>query len=192
MHYQKRPDGRIAVTIDSNVWNMLHDLDIELANELPARRFAIFLPREVEIELNAIPNIEGKAKLRAYVERQRSHANVVVTHIFGFARQDGGPERVGGFGFGTFQSRDEREFYAAVRERFLIGKSTKGSQLSGNEADAALGASSFSSVVLTRDARKAGPLQIAASLGGKILDMSAFENSGLPLAEAIERCYAAD
>lgn len=188
MPYRRRDDGKISVTIDSNVWNWFFDRDVRLSEALPPSRFLLFIPRHVEIELSAIP--DTKVELKAYIERETADGRVRVTATFGFARQDGGPERCGGFGFGTFQSEDERNFYGAIRERYLLGRPSKGSQLTGNEADAAVAAASLSSVVLTLDATKPGPLRAAADHGGKVFDLRAFERSDLPLAASIERYHS--
>lgn len=188
MPYKHRFDGRISVMIDSNVWNQFYELGIELIAELPASRFALFVPREIEIELAAIPDKPEKAALKGYVRQQMQAAGVTVTAIFGFATISG-PQRRGGFGFGTFQSEDQRAYYAAIRDRFLIGKPSRGSQLSHNEGDAALGAASLTSVVLTRDMRKAGPLREAIKHGGKIVDMSVYDATGPALADLIEACH---
>lgn len=189
MPYRRREDGKIAVTIDSNVWNWFFDRDVRLLEVLPSSRFLLFIPRHIEIELEAIPGT--KAELKAYIEHEAADAGVRDTATFGFAPQDGGPERHAGFGLGTFQSEDERNFYAAVRARFLLGRPTRGSKLTDNEADAAVAAASLSSVVLTLDAVKAGPLRAALDHGGKVLDMRAFERTEVPLAEFIERFHAA-
>lgn len=115
---------------------------------------------------------------------------ISVTGTLGFARQDGGPDRSGGFSFGTFQSEDESAFHAAVPERFLLRQRTKGSHLTNNEADAALASASFYSVVLKQDL-KAGPLRTALDDGGKVLDMRSFQHSGRALADYIESCHNA-
>jgi len=62
--YTRRHDGRIAVTLDNNVWNFLCNNAVDLAREFPLDRFALFIPREVEIGVQAI---SGKADLREYV-----------------------------------------------------------------------------------------------------------------------------
>ncbi|WP_242141024.1 hypothetical protein [Sphingomonas sp. TREG-RG-20F-R18-01] len=188
--YRHRTDGRIAVTIDGNVWNLLQCLDLHLATELPATKFALFIPREVQIELGAIADTSEKASLNAYIERQMSESAIDVTAVFGFARQDAGLERHGGFGFGTFQSEDAIALYAALHGPYLLNRSAKGSGLTGNEADAALAVSSLSSVVLTLDV-KPGPLRVVSDHGGKVLDMTPFGHSGLDLADLIARFYQA-
>ncbi len=189
MPYTARPNGRVAVTIDSNVWNQFFVLGFDLAVELPATRFALFLPREIEIA--AIPDRPNKVALKAYIREQMRDASVRVSAVFGFTTQTG-PQRRGGFGFGTFQSEDARAFYAAIQEPFLIEKPTRNSQLSHNEGDAALGAASLTSVVLTRDLRKAGPLRVARDHGGKLVDMTKFDRAGPSLASLIDACIAED
>uniref|UniRef100_UPI0035CBEAE5 hypothetical protein n=1 Tax=uncultured Sphingomonas sp. TaxID=158754 RepID=UPI0035CBEAE5 len=141
------------------MWNLFHALDVDLSAVLPSNRFVLFIAREIEIETIAIPNT--KPTLKAYIARQMEDAGVQVTTTFGFAREDGGLERHGGFDVGTFQSDDERGFYAAVSKLYLLGRGDRGSGLTDNEGDAALGAASLSSVVLTRDVKKAGPLRVA-------------------------------
>jgi hypothetical protein len=140
LHYQRRNDGTIAVTIDSNVWNLFHDLGLRLVLALPPERFRLFVPREIEIEIAVIPDRPNKADLKEYIRTQVVESNVRTTAVFGFAHQGDGPQRRGGFGFGTFQSEQERQFYGAIREQYLLHKPLTRSQLSRNEADAALGA----------------------------------------------------
>jgi rRNA-processing protein FCF1 len=52
--HTKRPDGKIAITLDNNVWNSLYDGQIDLAAELSSEKSAIYIPREVEIETLAL------------------------------------------------------------------------------------------------------------------------------------------
>ena len=192
MHWQyvKRSDGRIAITLDNKVWNFLFQRNVDLAAELPLDRFAIFITREVEIEKDAIPGNESKRDLRQYIARTVAMAKIETTWVFGFAREEPGPERHGGFDVGLWQSPTETEFYAAIHERFLTGKSEKKSQLSDNEGDAAVTAKSFSSIALTCERpNKPGPLSFAATHGGKVLHLDRFDASGLTLREFIEHFY---
>jgi hypothetical protein len=189
MPYLRRTDSQIAVTIDSNVWNLFHTLDVRLSEVLPNSRFLLFIPREIEIETVAIP--DSKPDLKAYISYQMQDAGVTVTAIFGFAHEGGGPERHGGFGFGTFQSEDARAYYATVRMPHLLGKGGRNSGLTDNEGDAALGAESLSSVVLTRDLKKAGPLLVALEHGGKVFDMRPYEQAIGTLADDIARYHYA-
>jgi hypothetical protein len=60
----------------------------------------------------------------------------------------------------------------------------------GNEADAAVAAKSFSSIVLTCEfPKKTGPLRFAAENGGKILYLVDFDPSQLTLKAYIEAFY---
>lgn len=167
--YQKRTDGRIAVTLDNNVWDLLFEKGIDLAIELPSPEFAIFIPREVEIESLAIP-ASSKADIKAFIVDTRARANIETTYVFGFAHEGPGPQRLGGFDVGTWQSETESEFYRAIAPRYLLGKSETKSQLTKNEGDAAVAAKSFFSIVLTCEQRqKSGPLRYAAENGGRIV-----------------------
>ena len=188
--YTKRADGKIAITLDNNVWNFLFDKKLDLASELPLDQFAISITREVEIETLAIPAHPSKIPLKDYIARTIDICQIRTTSVFGFASDGPGPQRVGGFDQGTWQSQTEAEFYAAIRDQYLIGKSEKNSQLTDNEADAAVAAKSFFSVVLTCELPKTtGPLRFASENGGKILYLRDFDQSGLLLRAYIETFY---
>jgi hypothetical protein len=181
--YKKRADGKIAVTLDNNVWHFLSQKELNLALELPPDEFAIYIPREVEIEAEKTP-----VDVKGYIARTIADCGIKTTSVFGFAREASGHQRHGGFGQGTFQSQTEREFYAAISERFLVGRREKGSGLTENEADAAIAAQSFFSIVLTCESRKVnGPLRYAADHGGKILYLDGFD----PCKQTLKACIKA-
>ncbi len=188
--FTKRPDGKIALTLDNNVWDFFFLRGFDLSAELPRDQFAIFITREVEIETAAIPADPSKDALRSYIARTIADCDIRTTSVFGFASKGSGPVRVGGWGQGTWQSSTEREFYAAIRDQYLTGRPEKRSQLTDNEADAAVGAQSFSSIVLTCErSKKTGPLRFAAEHGGKILYLSQFDSARLTLRAFIEALY---
>ena len=186
--YTGRSDGR-AVTLDNNVWDFLFARNLILLDELPCDAFALFITREVEIEGSAIPDDAVKAPLKEYIQRRIEQSGIQTTSVFGFSTP-GALQRVGGFGQGTWQSATEREFYDAIRARFLVGKKETRSRLTKNEGDAAVAAQSFFSVALTcENPDKAGPLRFAAEHGGKVLYLAGFETSGLSLKEYVIDCY---
>jgi hypothetical protein len=188
--YTKRTDGKIALTLDNNVWDFLFERGISLASELPAQEFSIFITREVEIETLAIPAKVSKTALKQYIAHTIASCEIKTTSVFGFASKGPGPQRAGGFGQGTWQSQTERDFYAAIRDRYLVGKSQTKSQLSRNEGDAAVAARSFFSIALTCESpKKSGPLRFATENGGKILYLEGFERSGLTLRAYIKAFY---
>jgi hypothetical protein len=192
MHWQytKRHDGKIAITLDNNVWDFLFLKELDLASELPLDQFAIFITREVEIEGLAIPTNASKTPIKDYISRTIVSCDIRTTSAFGFATDGPGEQRVSGFGQGTFQSQTEREFYAAISEQYLIGKCRKKSQLTGNEGDAAVAAKSFSSIVLTCELPDTkGPLHFAAEHGGKILYLEGFDRSRLTLKAYVANLY---
>lgn len=61
MAYRKRPDGKIAVSIDSNAWNKLLDAKVALATELPSDRFKLFLP----VKLKSKPIASRTLRIRS-------------------------------------------------------------------------------------------------------------------------------
>jgi hypothetical protein len=189
--FSKRKDGKIAITLDNNVWDFLFVRNIDLAAELPAGWFALYVTREVEIETLAIPDNGHKRALKAYITKTIEECRIQTTYVFGFASNDSpGPIRVGGFDQGVWQSRTESEYYAAIRERFLTGRPQRKSELSVNEGDAAIGAQSFFSIALTcENPSKNGPLRSARENGGAVLYLPDFDKSGRTLSDFIEAFY---
>ena len=188
--FTKRLDGQIAVALDNNVWNFLFDRRLNLASELPSEEFEIFIPREIEIETEAIPPKESKVALKEFIARTIAECGIKTHWVFGFSTKGSGPQRVGGFGQGTWQGKTESDFYAAINQRFLTGQPEMGSQLTRNVGDAAVAAKSFSSIVLTCESRKVnGPLRFAADNGGAILYLDTFDGTGQTLKEFIVAFY---
>lgn len=184
--YTKRSDGKIAVTLDNNVWDFLFKKDFKLWDELPESEFVIYITREVEIEWLAIPDSAEKAILKDYIKQTIDKCDIKTTSVFGFYVPGLAHQRVGGFGIGTWQSQTEREFYEAIRQIYLIGQCETNSTLTKNEADAAVAAASFFSTALTCERPlKEGPLRFAADHGGKVLYLIDFDRRGLNLKECI-------
>lgn len=184
--YIRRPDGKIAVTLDNNVWDFLFDRKIDLASEFTSDKFSVFITREVEIEGLAIPDDELKAPLKDYITQTIALCGIRTTSVFGFSTPDVVLQRWGGWGQGTWQSQTEREFYNAIRERFLLGKGETNSKLTKNEGDAAVAVQSFFSVALTCEKpNKSGPLRFAAEHGGKVLYLTKLDQTGLTLKEYV-------
>jgi hypothetical protein len=165
--YKPRADGIIPLNLDNNMWNWLFKYRsvIRLVEELPQPEFKIFIPREVEIEHQAIPKSEDKLALTDFIGDTISECDIETTAHFGFAAEAGEVERCGGFNFGTFIELDEvhridemRNFYGSRRP----------SGLARDEADVQLANQSCYTVVLSRDS-KAGPLTYAKERGGKVL-----------------------
>lgn len=188
----------IAVYIDSCAWNYLYSNAIDLAHELPPHRYSIYITREVEIELSAIPDIgcdgNDKSALKAYIKQGIDRLPVTTSYVFGFQtlEPDGTPSPVqvyGGFGTGTFQSEEERTFYARpeIAQQLQSGKKSN-SGLGKNQADASLAAQSVLAIVLTNERmNKTGPLKVAADLGGRVVYLAAqVKPSGLTIGEYLE------
>jgi hypothetical protein len=185
----------IAVYIDSCAWNYLFDNSVDLEVELPCDRFSIYVTREVEIELEAIPDVGSdgtdKSALKRYINQNIGQKPVTTIYVFGFQtlEPDGTPSPVqvyGGFDVGTWQSEQEQDFYSKpkITQQLQSTKRTK-SGLGKNQADASLGAKSLSSIVLTNERiDKAGPLKVAADLGGRVVYLSAqVKPSGLTIGD---------
>jgi hypothetical protein len=187
LRYTRRPDGKIAITLDNNVWNFLFDRQKDLAGEFPREHFAIFIPREVEIEWRAIPE-ERAAALKRYIEATIAACDIRTTANFGFYNPDLVDQRSAPMGFGTFQSPVEGAFYDLIRERFLEGREQRKNGLYGYEGDAAVAVQSFFSVVLTLERPQSrGPLKVATEHGGKVLSLHSFDSQALTLREWVIR-----
>jgi hypothetical protein len=182
LSYQKRSDGKISIVIDSNAWNFLWEEGVDLAQSFPSDRFLFFCPRQIEIEIEAIPS--EKSGLIDYIKRSSLSCGIRTTSTFGFFVAGQDKQRRGGFGHGTFQSPMERRFYAIIRDKFLLGKSERNSGLAVNEGDAAVAVQAFFAVVLTNERPgKQGPLRVAAEHGGKVLYLSDFRKSARSLSD---------
>ena len=180
------------MTLDNNVWDFLFEKNIDLAAELPATGFVIFVTREVEIESVAIANSQDKISLKEYIDQTISRCCIRTTTVFGYGMDDASPQRLGGFNCGTWQSQTEREFYAEISKQYLIDRAKKKNQLTHNEADAAIAAQSFYSIALTCEKpKKTGPLRFAAEHGGKVVYLPGIEQSGVTLSEYISAFHRA-
>jgi len=187
---------KTPIYIDSCAWNYLHDNCIDLVKELPSDQYAIYMTREVEIEIDSIPDEAksggvDKRSLKNYIQRNVSRLPVSTTCIFGFETMepDDTPSKTqvyGGFNVGTFESKEDQAFYASPEiKKQLLGKSKAGSGLGKNEADASLAVRARDAVVLTNERpEKAGPLKSAAKRGDKVVYLAAqVEPSGLSLGQ---------
>lgn len=74
----------IAVYIDSCARNYLQEKKINLLAELPPDIYKLFLTREVEIEIEAIPENEKKKALKDYIRMNIENAAIKTTSVFGF------------------------------------------------------------------------------------------------------------
>ena len=158
-----RADGKIAVMLDNNVWNWLFDnrTAMSLRSELPVDRFAVYIPREVEIEYLAIP--AQKEALKSFINTVIDECAIKTTSYFGF--EVPGVQRNGTFGFGTFMDSKTSKRIDTFRH-YMHGSRPTG--LAHNETDLMLAVEAFNCVILTRD-RKKDPLLEAKSRGGKVL-----------------------
>ncbi|MDD2892854.1 MAG: hypothetical protein PHF20_02890 [Halothiobacillaceae bacterium] len=183
----------MQIYIDSCAWNFLFRFGIDLWSELPPDRYQLHMTREVEIEVEAIPET-GKdgadnRPLKQYIAASIARSKVSTTGTFGFQTYelDGTPSKVQvnvGFGQGTFQSDQERAYYASPEIKAqILGKPKRGSGLSANQADASLAVHANNAIILTDESPdKAGPLKLAYGKGAKIVYLNAqFASSGLSL-----------
>lgn len=189
-----RPDEAgtplINVFIDSNVWNFLFDLQIDLAVALPPDRFCLYLPREVELENGAIP--PEKVALRAFIEATIAKCDIRTDKLFGFCDDSLPPheQRVGGFDEGRWISPQEHEFMGQ-QAPMEIAKKRPTTPLYPKEADISLAARASHSVVLSLDA-KAGPISDAHRQGGMVVFLTDFDQSGLSLGDFILKSLSPD
>jgi len=176
----------ISVFIDSSAWNVLFEQRMDLNLELPPSEFALYITREVEIELLAIPDIgkddTQKLELKRYIAEAVGRGRVKTVGHFGF--REAGPTSMP-LGQGTFQSKDERTRLDEFKGHFL-NRSKRPTGLAKNQADASLAMRAFKSVILTND-DKGGPIAEAARRGGKIVYLAGFDRNAVSLSDYILR-----
>lgn len=187
----------VKIYVDSCAWNFLFNKKIDLKLELPPDRYKLYITHEVEIELSKIPDIgkdgSDKRKLKHYITESIKQSHITTTGTFGFAtlEPDGTLTEVqtyAGFNQGTFQSKQEHDYYNSPEVKKLISsKPTVGSGLSANQADASLAVHANTAIVLTDErVNKPGPLKLAANKGAKIVYLSdQVVPSGLSLGDYI-------
>ncbi|QEE46132.1 hypothetical protein FVA81_16620 [Rhizobium sp. WL3] len=165
----------IKVYLDNNCWDFLFFHQLDLAVELPADQFEVWLARESEME---IPPLEAKnPELHLFIQLTRKKCNVRTERILGFD-EPGLPEserRFGGFENDVrWAAQDEHEYWKTVPIK-TSSKRPK-TKLYKDEADRALAARSIESVVVTSDAIKSGPLRDARLEGRKVLQLPDKDN----------------
>ena len=173
-HYRVGENGGCT---DNNVWDFLFERKLELAIELPRDEYCLLMTREAEFEISPIP-VE-KAELRGFIEKTIKDCGIETRLSFGFYDEGHPPDeqRVGGFDVGYWASKEELAFIEQQKTRLGSDKKPT-TRLFKNEADIALAARSFHSVVLSLDKKK-GPLKGAYEQGGKVIFLTDFESSGM-------------
>jgi hypothetical protein len=170
----------ISVFIDGSAWNVLFEQGIDLNLELPMSEFALYITREVEIELYAIPDTgkdgRQKVELKRYITDAVGRGRVKTIGNFGFA--EAGPTSMP-FGQGTFQSGDERSRHEEFKRHFL-NRSERPTGLGKNQADASLAVRASNSVILTND-DNGGPIAEVARRGGRVVHLAGFDRKVISL-----------
>lgn len=160
----------IKVYLDNNCWDFLFFHQIDLAVELPAQQFQIWLARESEME---IPPLQAKKpELYLFIQTTRARCNILTERILGFDEPDT-PEnerRFGGFESDVRWATDREHAYLKAVPIKASSKRQK-TKLYKDEADRALAARSIEWVVLTSDSVKSGPLRDARLNGQKIVQL---------------------
>ncbi len=176
----------INVYIDNNIWDFLLARRIDLAVALPSDKFCLYLTREAEFEVRAIPTVlRGKAELKAFIEETIAKCGIRTDTLFGFNDDSLPPDeqRVGGFDEGRWASSEEMDFMVQQRPALKTAKK-RPTKLHPGEADISLAARAFHSVVLSLD-DKPGPLRDASGQGGKVVFLTRFDDTGLSLSDFI-------
>jgi hypothetical protein len=177
----------ISVYIDNNVWDFLFDRKIDLTVALPCEEFCICFTREAEFEIPPIQN--SKPELKAFIEATIASCNIQTDSFFGL-NDESLPQieqRVGGLDVGRFASQEEITFMDQQRIPLKSRHQNKNpkTKLFKDEADISLAARSFHSVVLSLDAKN-GPINDAYKQGGKVVFLTDFDLSGMPLSDFIK------
>lgn len=178
----------ISVYIDNNIWDFLFERKLNLAVELPRDEFCICITREAEFEIPPIP-LE-KAELKSFIDDTIAKCGIRTDWIFGFNDDSlsQSEQRFAGFDQGRWASQDEIDFMVQQRTPLTV-RTTKKNRKTGlykDEADIALAARSFHSIVLSLDAKR-GPINDAYTQGGKVVFLTDFDQSCVSLSDFIKR-----
>lgn len=172
----------VSVFIDSNAWNVLYQQEVDLRSHLPVDGFSVFITREVEVEILAIPDNDAKAGLKHYIMEALQSREVTIVANIGF--REAGPTSAP-LGHGTFRSAKDRAWYARPEnQRHILGKIVRPTGLGKNEADASLAVRADRSIILTND-KKGGPLADAARAFGTVVSLANFDGTRMPLSQYI-------
>ena len=186
MSHKSNVEGKITVFLDNNIWDFLFTRGMDICAELPADTFDLFVTREGEFELDAIPDVDAngvsKLPLKQFIASTRARCGIRVQSFFGYPdpRFPAGEQRVGGYDDGWWAPSSALDFIQAQRQLRPEKPNQRRSKLYPLEADISLAARSFSATVLTYDEKK-GPLRDARAQGGCVLYISEFLDSGLTL-----------
>lgn len=176
-----------SIFIDNNIWDFLFARNLDLSVELPSSRYSIGITREAEFEIPPIK--ERNPELELFIEQQRAKCKVVVDTYFGFEESTipSDEQRVAGFGHGRWASQKETEFIAAQNRKMANRNRRKNekTKLHKEEADVALAARSFDSIVLSLDAKE-GPILDARRSGGQVVFLTNFDARGKSLKQFID------
>ncbi len=172
-----------TVFIDGNVWDFLLERKIDLATELPADEFRIFITREAEFEIALMPS-----EKKSFAEATIASCDIKTDTFFGFNddKIPSSEQRIAGFDQGRWASEKELAFMAELNS--ALKPTMRPTKLYKNEADISLAARSFHAVVLTLDDKK-GPLSEAYRQGGSVVFLTDYGKSGLSLREFIRRAF---
>ena len=164
-------DHKVSVFIDSCVWDLLFSSGVNLATALPRDRFSVCMTKQVyDFEIAALA--AKKQSLKKYIDQQVFEFGIEIKSFFGCVSYDDKPgfrRRTGGCSEGEMVTYESgilvQEFEKLHKQR------EQGSGLFGNEADASMAIRCLmGSVVITAESRDGkGPLQVAASRGGKVI-----------------------
>jgi hypothetical protein len=165
------------IYLDSNVWDLSFDRNIDLAAEFPPDEFRLWITREMEFEIPKMPE-----RKRKFVRATIATCNIGTDALFGFYDDSKPPDeqRVRGFDQGRWASKQELDFIAQEHRSDVV----RPTKLQKHEADISLAARSFHSVVLTLDTKR-GPLKRASRQGGKVVFLNGFDTCGISLREFV-------
>ena len=178
-------DMPIDLYIDNDVWDFLFERKLDLAVELPHGEYCLFLTREAEFEIPPIP----KPQLKAFIEATIKKCGIETCRLFGFYDASHSPDeqRVGELDEGCWAS--PRALAFIEEQKTKLGKIKKpATRLFYNEADIALAARSFDSVVLSLNKGR-GPLKEAKKQGGRVIFLTDFDKAGISLGQFIKTVY---
>lgn len=185
---------QVPVVFDCCAWDVLFENAVDLGEVLPVAQYRLSMPREVEIEIEAISDSGRTGPLKAFIRSALESRQIPTTGTFGFAEANppGVPPVYVGFGQGGFASEEEVAYRARPTSiAHVVGKARPAkSGLAENQTDLTLAVTSMSAVVVTAERpNKVGPLKDAKESGGMVVFIPRQGDPSNTLAAAITSAW---
>lgn len=171
----------IDIYLDNNVFDFLHETQIDIVEEFPKELFRLCISKEVKFETEPIQDIEKQQFIQNLIDK-----DIAISSLFGSIddRHSPNKQRVGGWDEGVWSDEEDELYRAELNKKFLVEIKNPKHDLYKEEADIDLAVRSIKNIVLTFDKKehkKKGPLNDAYEKGYKVVFLTGFDASKVTL-----------